>query len=40
LASNPRLVFDGIKYMIDGSPEWDKVGLFFISLARFDSTPG
>ena len=39
-APDPRLVFDGVKDMIDGYHEWDKVVLYFISLAGFDNTPG
>ena len=32
---DPRLVFDGIKYMVDENPEWNKVGLYNAVVINF-----
>jgi len=38
-ALDPRLVFDGVKDVIDGDPEWNEIGLCLTSLVRLGCTP-
>jgi len=37
---DPRLVFDGIKHMVDGNPEWNKVRLCSAVPVRFVRASG
>jgi len=39
-APDVRLVLDCVEDVIDEYPEWDEIGLCFISLAGFCSMPG
>jgi len=37
---NPKLVFDGIKHMVNENPEWNKVGLFSAIFVRVRRASG